>query len=351
MITLFVNPDEYLVQQRIAQMKQALGDPEMADLNVTELAGDRTDAEDLLYHANTMPFLAERRLVIVRDYLTQLDKRMAASRSSVSAAHKEAARLVHGLGQLPASCDLVFLEKGVDKRRHLWKGFTLEEAGGKRKIPGLAALIEEGVVLLETLATPDVRSLPGWIQRQAKAKGVALEGRAVQMLADFVGPNLRQLDNELDKLAAYAAGRRVTPADVRLLVSDASEALIWDLTDALSQRNGRKAMRSLHELRRNDASPFYLLTMIARQFRILIKVKEATASRRGNEYDIARLVGEKPYPVKKAMQQSGRFSHQELDDILEQLLEADHAMKIGADPDTAIDVLVAELTLRRPRPS
>ncbi len=346
MIALFVNPDEYLVQQRIAQLKQALGDPEMADLNLTELAGDRTDAEDLLYHANTMPFLAERRLVIVRDYLTQLDKRMAASKSTNSAAHKEAARLLEGLGQLPESCDLVFLEKGVDKRRHLWKGFTLEETAGKRKIPGLEAQIKEGTIRLETLATPDVRSLPGWIQRQAKAKGMALEGRAVQMLADFVGPNLRQLDNELDKLAAYAAGRRITPEDVQLLVSDASEALIWDLTDALSQRNGRKAMRSLHELRRNDANPFYLLTMIARQFRILIKVKEATAGRRGNEYDIARQVNEKPYPVKKAMQQSGRFALPELDAILDRLLEADYAMKTGADPDTTIDVLVAELTAR-----
>ena len=350
MIALFVNPDEYLVQQRIAQLKQALGDPEMADLNVTELAGDRTDAEDLLYHANTMPFLAERRLVIVRGYLTQLDKRMAASKSTNSAAHKEAARLLQGLDQLPESCDLVFLEQGVDKRRHLWKGFALE-GSGKQKIPGLEARIKSGTIQLETLATPDVRSLPGWIQRQARNKGVTLEGRAVQMLADFVGPNLRQLDNELDKLAAYAAGRRITPEDVRLLVSDASEALIWDLTDALSQRNGRKAMRSLQELRRNDANPFYLLTMIARQFRILIKVKEATAGRRGNEYDIARQVGEKPYPVKKAMQQSGRFAQPELDAILDRLLEADYAMKTGADPDTTIDVLVAELTARRPQRS
>ena len=61
--------------------------------------------------------------------------------------------------------------------------------------------------------------------KRAQDKEIAIEGRAAHMLADFVGPNLRQLDNELDKLAAYASGRAVTGADVQLLVSDASEAL------------------------------------------------------------------------------------------------------------------------------
>ncbi len=95
------------------------------------------------------------------------------------------------------------------------------------------------------------------------------------LLADFVGPNLRQLDNELEKLAVFASGRAITAADVRLLVSDASEAMIWDLTDALSQRNAKQAMLALHALRRADANDFYLLTMIARQYRIILKVKDA----------------------------------------------------------------------------
>lgn len=340
MVYLYLDADEYLLAQRLAARKEAMGAPETADLNITELEGARTDAADILYHASTMPFLAERRLVIVRGYLAHLDKRMAASKDVESAAYGEAARLLTGLAETPDFTDLVFIDGGVDKRRHLWRGFT----AGTRKVPGLAELIKRGVIQTEELVTPDPRQLPAWISRVAKEQGIAIEGRAVQMLATFVGPDLRRLAHELDKLAAYAAGRTITGEDVRLLVSDASEALIWDLTDALSQRNPRKAMTALHDLRRGDANPFYLLTMIARQYRIMLKVKEALAHGGGNEYDIAQRVNERPYPVKKAMQQCRAYRMEELEQIMERLLTADHAMKTGAHPDTEIDVLVAELT-------
>lgn len=343
MIYLFLDADDYLLSRRLAALKAAMGDAEMADLNVTDLAGNRTDAADILYHAGTMPFLAERRMVIVRDYLSQLDKRMGASKGTDSAAHNEAARLFGDLGDLPASNDLIFVESGLDKRRHLWKGFS----GERGATPGLAELTASGRVVLEELTTPDVRQLGHWIGRTAKEQGIAIEGPAVQMLANFVGPNLRQLANELEKLSLYAHGRAITAGDVKLMVSDSSEGLIWDLTDALSQRDGRKAMRSLHDLRRGDANPFYLLTMMARQYRILIKVKDAMNRGGSNENEIAREVKESPYPVKKAMQQCRGYGMDELEAVLDRLLRADFAMKTGADPETEIEVLVAELTRLR----
>lgn len=345
MIYLFLNPDDYLLSRRLAGLKAAMGDPEMADLNVTELETGQTDAADILYHASTMPFLTERRLVIVREYLSQLDKRMAASKSTGSAAHTEAARLLADMLELPPSNDLVFVDHGIDKRRQLWKGFR----GDGGATPGLAHLISSKQIVSEALGTPDVRQLSGWIVRRAKDEGISIDGRAVQMLVDFVGPNLRQLTNEMQKLASYAHGRAVTAADVRLMVSDSSEGLIWDLTDALSQRNGRKAMRSLHDLRRGDANPFYLLTMMARQYRILIKVKDTMERGNRGENEIAREVKERPYPVKKAMQQCRGYRMDELEAVLARLLQADFAMKTGADPETEIDVLVAELTQARRR--
>jgi DNA polymerase III delta subunit len=78
----------------------------------------------------------------------------------------------------------------------------------------------------------------------------------------------------------------------------------------------------------------------------LIKVKEALSHHRGNEYDLAKVVGESPFPVKKAMTQVGNYQMAELETILGRLLAADVAMKTGADPETEIDVLVAELTQR-----
>ncbi|MFN8495159.1 MAG: DNA polymerase III subunit delta [Caldilineaceae bacterium] len=345
MVYLLLNCDEYLAAERMAEVKAALGDAEMADLNTTVLEGERVRAADLLAQASMMPFLAVRRLLVVNGYLDQLDKRMAASKSPESAAYSEAAQLLEELPHVPDTCDLVLIDGNIDKRRHLWKGFSLPqtEKSPARKLGGLETLIKGQQVKLEALDTPEAKTLPNWIQNRAKARKIAIDGRAVQMLADFVGPNLRQLDNELEKLSTYTGNRPITVDDVKLLVSDASEALIWDLTDALSQRSTRNAIHSLYELRRGDVNPFYLLTMITRQYRILIKVKEAMRHG-GNEFDVAGRIGEKPYSAKKAMAQANKYSFQELETVMDQLLTADYAMKTGADPDTEIDILIAELT-------
>lgn len=350
MIYLFLECDEFLATEDIRGLKAALGDAELADLNITEMEGAQARAGEILGQAAMMPFLAPRRLILVRGYLAQLDKRMAASKNTDAAAYAEAAQFLTGLGEVSDSTDLLLVDSGVDKRRGLWKGFSLKQDGKERAIPGLQALIQAKTVTRMDLPTPDAKSLPGWLQARAKSRGIALDGRALQLLATYVGPNLRQLDNELEKLSLYAGARPITAEDVDRMVSDASEAMVWNLTDALSQRNPRAAMTALHALRRNDAHPIYLLTMIARQYRVMLKVKDALGGRAsGNEHDIAPLVGEKPYPVKKAMGQAAAYTFDELVDVLDRLVMADYAMKTGADAEAELDILIAELTQRPAR--
>lgn len=350
MVRLFLNADEYLVSQRISALKQTLGDAEMVDLNTTTYDSSASAAE-ITSQAAMMPFLAEKRLLIVSGFLDALDKRMAASKNAESSAHSEAARLIGDLPDIPDSCELIFVDSQVDKRRGLWKGFTIPAKDGKpeNKLAGLEALSKAGTLSIEEIGAPDAKALPGWIQQRAKEKKIAIDGKAVQMLAEFVGPDLRRLDNELEKLSLYTDGKPILPEAIKLMVADASEAIIWELTEALSQRNPRTAMAALYELRQgpnasSSGNPFYLLTMIARQYRTIIKVKDAMQNVRGDEFAIAKTVGESPYPVKKAMAQVGRYSWPELDRVMERLLQADYAMKTGADQDTEIDLVVAELT-------
>ena len=336
---LFLAPDEFLLGQRLGQLKQALGDPEMAPLNIAELDGVRSDASEILHHAGALPFLADRRLVIVRGYLAYLESRLGTAKSPNTAAQAEARQILEALADPGISNDLVFIDDKLDKRRAIWRGLD--------GLAGLDQLRKDGLLAIDELNTPNARALPAWIANTARRDGIEIEAQAVQMLATFVGADLRRLTLELDKLRSYAAGRSITPDDVQRLVSDTSEALIWDLTDAIGQRDGRKAMRALYALRRNDANPFYLLTMISRQYRIMIKVKDETSRGPGNEYDVASRVDERPFPVKKAMAQSRNYALPQLEGILDRLLSSDFAMKTGADPDTEIDILVAELTQSR----
>lgn len=340
MIYLLLAPDEYRLAQRLKRLKQALGDADMASLNLTEIEGVRASAADILFHVGAVPFLADRRLVIVRGFLAHLESRLGTARNPNAAAYEELRRIMTGLADRSISNDVVFVEDKVDRRRAIWKG--TKEHGGVEQ------LAKEGRLKIEELAAPDARRLPGWINDLAKRERVGIEGAAVQLLAAYVGTDLRRLTLEFDKLRSYAHGRSITADDVNLLVSDTSEALIWDLTDAIGQRNGRNAMRALYALRRSDASPFYLLTMITRQYRILTKVKEELGRTNGgprpNEYDIAGRIGESPFPVKKAMGQSRNYGLSQLEAILDRLLSSDFAMKTGADPETELDILIAELT-------
>lgn len=353
MITLLLNADEFLAAGRIAELKAALGDPEFAGLNTVELVGSQTDPLTVFSEANAMPFLASRRLVIVYGMLDHLEKRMAASKSTASAAHADAERLLAGFPTVPESCDLLLVDNSVDKRRALWKGFTIEDADGQpvRKVAGLEALVKAGTVQLEKLEAPDSKKLPAWLQARARSKGIAIDGGAVAVLANYAGPNLRQLDNELEKLSLYALGRSITVQDVRELVTDASEEKIWTLTDGLCQRNAGKAMRALHDLRRMGEPSLRLLTSIANQYRMLIEVKTLMASGQRNKDAMAKQLGYKSYPVQKAMGLVDSFSYDELAAIMERLLEADMAMKTGADPQCELDMVVADLTLQPERQS
>jgi DNA polymerase-3 subunit delta len=352
-VYLFLNADEYLVAQRVAELKAALGDPELASLNIGELGPTQVDPVRLLAEAALMPFLAEKRLMIVRGYLDALDKRMAAAKTPGSAAFLEAADLLTRLPTAPETCDLVFVDSALDKRRGLYKGFTMPAAGDhpERKIPGLEAQAKAGTVQLVDLPTPDPKSLGAWIQQHARERKIALQPDAVALLANFVGRNLRQLDNELEKLSLYAYGRPITAQDVRAMVADASEEMIWNLTDGLCQRNPSKAMHALRELRRNDQHPLAMLGSICRQYRLLIQVK--TMMQRGvmAADKIAVELGEKSFPVEKAQKLAGLYSFQELDAIMDRLLETDMAMKTGGDEDTLLDVLIADLTSKRVQPA
>ncbi|MBK8047542.1 MAG: hypothetical protein IPK16_10705 [Anaerolineales bacterium] len=90
---------------------------------------------------------------------------------------------------------------------------------------------------LEEAKAPAQKELPEWIRERAKQHKIAIAPDAVMVLADFIGPNLRLLDNELVKLSLYALRRTITAADVRAMVSDVNEEMFWNLTDGLAQRN------------------------------------------------------------------------------------------------------------------
>jgi DNA polymerase-3 subunit delta len=186
--------------------------------------------------------------------------------------------------------------------------------------------------------------LTEWIVNRVKGQGGSITQSAAEKLAAFVGNDLGLLAQEIDKLLAYVGdGRRIEEADVKLLVSQVREAIVFDFVDALGSRDGRQAVAILHRLLDDGAPPPYLLTMIARQFRILLQIKDLE-SRELASGTIRERLGLHPFVFEKGVGQARRFTLEQLERAYELILEADAAMKTGRmEPVLTLDLLTVRL--------
>jgi DNA polymerase-3 subunit delta len=186
--------------------------------------------------------------------------------------------------------------------------------------------------------------LTRWLGQRAQRLGVKLDGPAAQRLVGCAGNQGRALVNELEKLASYAGrGGRITAEHVDLLVQDRQEQNLFAFIDDLSARRRGAALQSLRRLIEDGQAATYILFMIARQLRILLGVA-SLAAQRVRPDDIAAQLGQKPFVVRKALDQARAFGDAELARLHDRVLELDHATKTGRmEAETGLEVLVFEL--------
>jgi DNA polymerase-3 subunit delta len=173
---------------------------------------------------------------------------------------------------------------------------------------------------------------------------VKLDPGAVADLAEFVGDELRQLDQELLKLADYAPARTVTRDDVRKLVPATRAASVFEMADALGMGDGAAASKVMrHALDVDGEQPLRLVGMIARQYRLLIQAK-ALAARGAKPPEIARTLNLADWTVPKLLNQAHRHTFVALENAMERILAADEAIKTGKLGEReAMDILLIEL--------
>ncbi|MCJ7620670.1 MAG: DNA polymerase III subunit delta, partial [Anaerolineae bacterium] len=226
MFYLFHGEDEYRRSLQLATMKAKLGDPVTVALNTTELNGRRLTLDELISVCDAMPFLAEKRLVIVYNLAARFERKKGTAEDDAEQDPAFLEQFEEYVNSLPESTRLVLVEDGkIKEANRIYKIVTKSDQGH-----------------LHEFAPLDPGELSRWIPEHVEEKGGRIERAAVNALAAFVGSDLRLLDQEIDKLLTYAGPERaVTEQDVRLLVSYA-QANIFDMVDALGKRDTRRAM-------------------------------------------------------------------------------------------------------------
>lgn len=336
MLYILHGEDEFTRSEQLAKWRATLGDPTIAGLNTTVLDGRKVTLPELVQACGALPLLGRRRLVIVEDFWSRFEtpergKTRGRPRQLSAADTALVKELLDYFTRVPETTRLVFVETRSLGRKH--PVFEFLPADDKR-------------VHIKEFRPPSERNLGPWIQRRVKAKGGTITAPAARQLASLVGDDLRQLDQELEKLLAYANYQRpVIVDDVHDVVGAKQLADVFDLVDAMGLRRGEAAMRHLHELLDAGAAPLYLLHMIVRQFRILLSVKELL-SQGATLSQIQRELGIKhKFVVEKASRQAHSFSMARLDSIYAHLANVEHDIKTGQIEDLlALDILVAELS-------
>ena len=332
MLYILHGPEEFLRAEAIRALRSQLGDPSSADINTTTLDARRLSLAELINAAEAMPFLGGARLVVVAGLLGRLQGKTG---KPSKADQQFCDALAAYLPQLSPTTWLVFDEDQVISDPHPILRVA-HELKPKASVQLFARLNEA--------------QLRQWLSQRAQLKGGALGADAVDALVGAGESDLRLLDQEVEKLIMYAAGRTVTAADVQRLTHGARSANVFVMVDALGQRNGRKAIEQFHALVDDGEPAGRLLFMIARQFRMILQAKDLS-ERRASSGDMMRALGAPKFLADKIEAQSRHFSMTQLEQIYHRLLETDQSIKTGqADPLLAVDVLMAEIASRRTAP-
>ena len=294
----------------LAAIREAVLAGASEDFNLDRLTGDRLSAGILSDSLQTLPVMAERRLVVV----SHLDSRGRATvREELAEALLKAVKTLENQQEAV----MVVVAPKVDKRSRWVKAFkapaALVDCEPPKKMPDLTRFIEG----------------------DAKRQGVSLGSGAAEHLAERIGPQLLVLQGELAKAALLAGeGNPVTREHIVISTCDVAERSIWDLTDAIGQGHAGSAVTQLGQMLASGSAPEAVLGALAAHFRRLARVRGGA--------DIAGS----PFIRRRMEGQARRYSQKALRTCLERIHETDAALKgVGSLPrDMAMENLVIDLS-------
>lgn len=323
--------DAFAIQQYVKALYARMGDPGLADLNTTRLDGRNASDEDLRTAATSIPFLAERRLVV----LTNVKARMTNAAASK--------RFLALLEMIPPTTALLLLQE--DEQR--WDRAAREMAWSE--LPETHVLMQwaQGAgkrAAVKSFALPRAQEMPGWIVKRAREHGGAFTPQAAQALSNLVGSDTQVASQEIDKLLLYVdRARAVEEEDVADCTSDITTINVFDMIDALAGGETAAALRLLSGLL-EEKEPIMLFGAIVSHFRGLVLAREAQAEGGGTAEAMKRLPRRPQKVVEKMCAQAARFSQPGLDTIYRRLARMDLEMKTGVlTPDLALQLFIAEI--------
>ncbi len=305
--------ERYLINRGIDLIKAAVLDPRTKDFNLDVYEGKEATPAKILSAARTLPMMAQRRMVMVRD----ADELTA----------EELAGLSDYLARpAPETC-LLFVAEKADQRLRFFTAFK-----------------KSGLLLkLDPLGE---RQLPAFVKGEAKRLGAKLEFGAAERIAEEIGSDLGQIVDALSRLSIYVAqGEPIRVSDVEEVVATTRQHTVFELIDAVGGGGREAALTLLSGILAAREPALRLLAMLARHVRQLWVTRDVlTGSKRAGQGEVAQALGVPPFVAMKLMDQARRLSGARIVGMHEAIYQTDRALKLSKlDDQRHMEALILRL--------
>lgn len=302
---LFEGTEEYIKQQALRQLCAKLLPAGLEEMNQTELIDP--DADSLIAAAETLPLMAEKRLVLVRECSLITAGRKAED-------ERKAEAICDYLTHIAPSACIVFYVKG--------------KADGRKK---LYALLKKKNAIVDFSPMNDVECAD-WARKAMRRMGKNLSADAAGQLVFTVGKDAALLRQEMDKLCAYLGDRaEVRGEDIDAVCTRSTECTVFQMVDAQVAGNSDVAFALLRDMVRSGESRMGILAMLLRQYRILYHMR-CLMDEHTPQNAIAGLLGIPPFSVGRTQQQARRFTREQLRAAYDYLMDYEYRLKQGRLP-------------------
>lgn len=304
--------ERYLVDRAVELLRSRVLDPRTRDFNYELFYGKEAGASRIAQAARTLPMMAKRRLVLVRDADEMKGDELGALIPYVS-------------DPAPETC-LVFVAEKVDQRLKFFSAFK-----------------KHGVMLkLDPLYE---RQLPDFVRGEARARGVTLQPDALTMVVDEIGAELGQLADAVERLAMYAGERKqITAEDVDKVVATTRQRNVFELANAVGAGDRAHALAVLSSMLGARESGVRIVAMLARHLRQLWITSELLERTR-DKFEIAGALGIPPFFADDIIRQARNIDAPRAKRMHAALFKADKDLKSSRlDDARLLEALILELT-------
>ena len=310
-IYVIFGEEEYLKNIYEKKLISNIVDENFKMMNFDIFEGKNVNISKIIDACDTMPFMSDYRVVILKNTGLIYD-----------AKKDDTNKLENYLHILPKTTILIFIEEKIDKKLKIFK--TISNIGTFHKIDVLSE-----------------NELVNWILSIFKDNNKNISTKEALYIIRNIGFNMEILLNEINKLISFkSSGTKITINDIDNICTKSIESKIFDLINFISNKDMANAIKIYKNLIINNTSPFVILNMISRQFRIILQTKYLY----NKNYSINNIASElelRDFIVKEAIKQSKNFSIKILLQAINECLEIDNNIKTGKIIDEiAIELLI-----------